>query len=293
MVAGQLVADGRPGLVALGHPLHRVGGGVGGLDLPSRQVVACSQMRHCALACGCETTLVICSRVTPGRARNWCRMGMPDLADYLQVVDLVGEDVDRGRDRALDGVLDGDDGAVDLPGRHGFDGVLHGCEGQEAPGAPVLARSSTVSPQRHLGEGALGPQEADGGGGDRERLAQRRDRPRIQARSLGVTGLIAGRSPLVLRRLGRSPARRSCACARTARPGCPRRATGVSSPQPVADGITGVHQRGQSVAFAPAVLAGHLALGQGPAAGKSGGEKVGRCRRRSRAWSAGLVSDFP
>ncbi len=29
-----------------------------------------SQMRHCAFACGWETTFVTCSRLTPGRARN-------------------------------------------------------------------------------------------------------------------------------------------------------------------------------------------------------------------------------
>ena len=100
-----------------------------------------SQMRHCALAWGWEMTLVIWSEGDPGPGEEAWRMGMPDLAHDLQVVDLVGEDVDGGRDRALDGVLDGDDGAVDLAGGHRLDGVLHGREGQEAAGAPVRRSS--------------------------------------------------------------------------------------------------------------------------------------------------------
>ena len=147
------------GSVRLATRLHRAGGGVGGLDSRPGRLLA-QPVRHCALACGWETTLVICSSVTPGRAiRRW-RTGMPHLAHDLKVVDLVGQDVHGGRHRALDGVLDGDDGAVHVARRHGLDGVRHGGEGDES-GAAGPSRRLLVEggAQRFLGEGARGPRK--------------------------------------------------------------------------------------------------------------------------------------
>ena len=50
----------------------------------------------------------------PGPGDETVPDGMPDLPHYLQVVDLVRQKVHGRGDRALDGVLDGHDGAVDL-----------------------------------------------------------------------------------------------------------------------------------------------------------------------------------
>ena len=63
------------------------------------------------------------------------------------------------------------------PGRHRFDGVLHRGEGQEPADAPAGGPFVDRRSQRHLGERARRPEEADGSSRDGQRLAQRRDRP--------------------------------------------------------------------------------------------------------------------
>ena len=130
-LAGQLVADRSPRLLRRRDPFDRVGSGVRGFDLSPGQVLPQP-----------TTTLGIGMRVRihlgdllqshPGAGEEAVADSVLHLTDDLQVVDLVGEDVDGGRDRALDGVLDGDDGAVDLAARNRLYGVLHGRIGHDS-----------------------------------------------------------------------------------------------------------------------------------------------------------------
>ncbi len=123
VAAGELVADGAPGLARRRDPLYGVGGGVGGFDLATGKVAAQP-----------PAALGVCVRVRdylddlieayPRAGQQAVADGMPHLPHDLQVVDLVGQHVHRDRNRPFDGVLDGDDGAVDDTGGDSLDGVL-------------------------------------------------------------------------------------------------------------------------------------------------------------------------
>ncbi len=79
-----------------------------------------------------------------------------ELTDDRDVVAVVGERVERDRDRALDGVLDRHDRAVDLAVVDGEDRVAHGRKADELGTVRVRRRA-----RRLLRERAGGPEVAE------------------------------------------------------------------------------------------------------------------------------------
>ena len=107
-----------------------------------------SQARHCAIACGNDTTVARSSRPTPGRAIQAEGDREVDLALDEEVA-VEGQRVEGDRDRPFDHVLDRDDAAVGVAaldcGDHLGDGGV---------GGAITGREVRLRQQRLFGEGS-------------------------------------------------------------------------------------------------------------------------------------------
>ena len=111
---------------------------------------------HCAVACGCETTVSISESSSGGARDQAVADRMDDLAEDRDVLGLHRERVERRVDRALKRVLDRNQRALDGPEVDRHHRVVDRRVGNRVEFVP-----GRRSEQRLLGPGALRPEVGD------------------------------------------------------------------------------------------------------------------------------------